>query len=257
MTKKNARETTDVFVVSDHGFSTIERSIDFETALAGAGFDAIGFLGEKPKAGQVMIVGNGGTILFYVVEHDHAVVARLAEWLQHSDFAGVIFAREKIDGTFPLETVHLNIPEAPDIVLALRWNAVPNRFGAPGEIVTDSVRKAGNGSHASLSEFDVHNTLIAAGPDFRRGAVDDLPSGNVDLAPTILHLLGLVSPARFDGRVLFEAMSQASSLSLRATTETIEAARHLPAGEWRQHLRVSHFGDATYIDEGNGAFEAR
>jgi arylsulfatase A-like enzyme len=244
-------------VVSDHGFSTIERSIDFETALAGAGFDAVAVFGEKPKTGQVMIVGNGGTILFYVVEHDRAVVARLVEWLQHSDFAGVIFAREKIDGAFPLETVRLNAPEAPDVVLALRWNAAPNRFGTPGQIVTDSVRKAGNGSHASLSEFDVHNTLIAAGPDFRRGAVDDLPSGNVDLAPTILHLLGLASPVRMDGRVLFEALKQTSSPAPRATSETIEARRYLPAGEWRQHLRITHLGDATYLDEGNGAFEER
>jgi arylsulfatase A-like enzyme len=32
----------------------------------------------------------------------------------------------------------------------------------------------------------MHNTCIAAGPGFRRGATDDLPTGNVDIAPTVL-----------------------------------------------------------------------
>ena len=37
VSKKNARETTDVFVVSDHGFSTIERGIDFPASCAPPG----------------------------------------------------------------------------------------------------------------------------------------------------------------------------------------------------------------------------
>ena len=36
----------------------------------------------------------------------------------------------------------------------------------------------------------MHNTLVAAGPDFRAGVRDPLPSANTDLAPTILWILG-------------------------------------------------------------------
>jgi arylsulfatase A-like enzyme len=253
---KDARETTDVFVVSDHGFSTIERGIDFPGALRAAGFDAVDAFEQAPKAGQVMVVGNGGTILFYVIEHDHAVVSRLVEWLQRSDFAGVIFAREKFEGAFPLESAHANTADAPDVMVALRWNPKPNRFGIPGQIITDATRGAGKGSHASLSEFDVHNTLVAAGPGFRRAMMSDLPSGNIDLAPTVLHLLGLESPDKFDGRVLSEAMT-GDSAPPRAVTETLEAARKFSSGQWRQHLRISRVGETTYIDEGNGTFDAR
>jgi arylsulfatase A-like enzyme len=254
LSKKNARETTDVLVVSDHGFSTIERDIDFAPALRAAGFDAVTSFAEAPKAGQVMIVGNGGTILFYVIEHDRAVTARLVEWLQRSDFAGVIFAREKFEGTLPLDSVRANTTDAPDVMVAMRWNAKPNRFGVPGQIITDSTRGAGQGSHATLSEFDVHNTLIAAGPDFRRGLMSEVPSGNVDIAPTVLHLLGVESPNKFDGRVLSEAMNETPSVAPKTTTETSEALRKFPAGEWRQHLRLSRVGETTYFDEGNGAF---
>ena len=257
LSKNNARETTDVLVVSDHGFSTIERDVDFAPTLRAAGFDAVTAFEETPKAGQVMVVGNGGTILLYVIEHDRAVTARLIEWLQRSDFAGVIFAREKFEGTFPFDSARANTADAPDVMVAMRWNAKPNRFGAPGQIITDSTRGAGKGSHATLSEFDVHNTLVAAGPDFRRGLISDIPSGNVDIAPTVLHLLGLEPPNKFDGRVLSEAMNETASAASRATSETSEALRKFPAGEWRQHLRISRVGESTYIDEGNGAFEAR
>jgi len=251
--KKKARETTDVFVVSDHGFSTIERAIDFPAELREAGFNATAAFTEPPKRGQIMVVGNGGTVLFYVIEHDRDVAGRLVEWLQHSDFAGVIFAREKFDGTFPLETVRANTADAPDVIVALRWNKNPNRFGVAGQIITDSARAAGDGSHASLSAFDVHNTLIVAGPDFRERMLTTLPSSNVDIAPTVLRLLGIDPPQKFDGRVLIEGMEERAA-KIDALTKTMQATRKFPSGDWQQYLRVSLVGETVYIDEGNGAF---
>jgi arylsulfatase A-like enzyme len=253
--KKKARDKTDVFVVSDHGFSTVERSINFPAELQKAGFDATAAFKETPKRGQIMVVGNGGTILFYVIEHDRAVAGRLVEWLQRSDFAGVVFAREKFDGTFPLEAVRANTAEAPDVMVALRWNKKPNRFGAAGQIITDSAREPGQGTHASLSAFDVHNTLIAAGPDFRERVASTLPSSNVDIAPTVLRLLGIDPPQKFDGRVLVEGIDERAA-KIDALTKTIQATRKFPSGEWQQYLHVSLVGETVYIDEGNGAFSS-
>jgi arylsulfatase A-like enzyme len=253
LAKKDARKNTDIFVVSDHGFSTIERAIDFPAELRKAGFDATKEFSALPKAGQIMVVGNGGTVLFYVIGHDHDVTNRLVEWLQHSDFAGVICAREKFEGTFSLETVRANSPDAPDVMVTLRWNPKPNRFGTPGMIVADNGRPAGEGSHATLSEFDVHNTLIAAGPDFRAGLTSSLPSSNVDLAPTVLRILGLQPPHKFDGRVLAEAMEEKAE-RIEPLSKTLPANRKFPDGEWQQHLRVSLVGETVYLDEGNGSF---
>lgn len=253
LTKSDARKNTDVFVVSDHGFSTIERAIDFPAELRKAGFDATASFKATPKRGQVMVVGNGGSILFYVIEHDRDVAARLVEWLQQSDFAGVIFAREKFEGTFPLETVRANTTEAPDVIAALRWNPKPNRFGVAGQIIADSARAAGEGSHASLSEYDVHNTLFAAGPDFQQRLTTTLPSGNIDIAPTVLRILGIEPSQKFDGRVLVEGMDDKAGRT-EALSKTIQATRKFRSGEWQQHLRVSLVGETLYIDEGNGSF---
>ena len=252
--KKSVRRHANVLVVSDHGFSTINRAVDVPDVLRKAGFDAPDRFTETPKTGQVMVVGNGGSTLFYVVDREQQTIRRLVEMLQRSDFAGVIFAREKIEGTFDLQTARLDTAEPPDVVVAMRWTAAKNRFGIAGELVADATRAVGKGTHASLSAYDVHNTLIAAGPDFQRNLQTQPPSGNVDIAPTVLHLLGLRPPEKLDGRVLTEALTGVANESPVMRSETIEARRELGEGEWRQYLKLSRIREATYIDEGNGEF---
>ncbi|HET6889144.1 MAG TPA: alkaline phosphatase family protein [Candidatus Udaeobacter sp.] len=257
--QQGARKTTDVFVVSDHGFSTIGRSIDLRKILNDAGFVAKTELDDQPKPGDIMLVGNGGSVLFYVVGHDATLVHRLVEFLQQSDFAGVIFTKQGLPGTFRLDDAKIDDPHAPDVVMAFRWNDSKNQFGTPGMIDADWQRKAGEGTHATLSRFDMHNTLIAAGPDFRRGQTDDLPTGNVDLTPTILHIFEITPPEQMDGRILAEAMvnGDRASTALKAETKTIEARKDFTAGTWRQSLQISRVGSTIYLDEGNGSFVSK
>ena len=262
--RHNATSTTDIFIVSDHGFSTIARSIDVPTILRDAGFDAVTTFRNKPKNGQIMIVGNGGMVLFYLIEHDAAVTRRLVEFLQQTDFAGVILTRDPMEGTFTFDKAKIDPPSlgygaarnehAPDVEMSFRWTEDKNQFDTAGMIDGDWQRAAGKGTHATLSKFDMHNMLIAAGPDFRHGGPDLTASGNVDLAPTILQILGIKSSSPMDGRILIEAMMPAEVQALSTTTETIEATKKFPTGTWRQYLKVSRAGSTVYLDEGNGAF---
>jgi arylsulfatase A-like enzyme len=265
----NARGTTDVFVVSDHGFSTIERSIDLRKILNDAGFTAKTEFTDEPKPGDIMLAGNGGCVLFYVTGHDEKIILRLVEFLQQSDFAGVIFTKHPMDGTFSLDQAKIANDRSPDVVMSFRWKDQKNQFGVSGMIDADWQRAAGQGTHATLSPFDMHNTLIAAGPDFKHGEVDDLPSGNVDLASTILQILGIKPPKQLDGRILSELMVNnghgaasrngglqpaAPAPSRKSETKTIETKKDFPRGTWKQSLRISRVGSTLYLDEGNGAF---
>ena len=251
------RDATDLFIVSDHGFSTIRRSIDLPKLLTNAGFVAKTKFDDERKSGDIMLVGNGGSVLFYVVGNDSTVTRRLVEFLQQSDFAGVILTRQDLPGTFRLDHAKMESLHAPDVVMSFRWCDSKNHFGVPGMIDADWRRTAG-GTHATLSPFDMHNTLIAAGPDFHRGQTDELPTGNVDLAPTILHILGIKSSQQMDGRVLLEAMAgiDQGSTGKATETKTVGATKRFPAGTWRQSLRISRVGSTIYLDEGNGAFSS-
>ena len=254
--QQGVRKTTDIFVVSDHGFSTIRRSIDLRKTLTDAGFVAKTEFDGQPKPGDIMLVGNGGSVLFYVVGHDAMVTRRLVEFLQQSDFAGVIFTKQGLSGTFHLNDAKIDNPHAPDVVMAFRWNDSKNQFGTPGMIDADWQRAAGEGTHATLSRFDMHNTLVAVGPDFRRGQTDDLPTGNVDLAPTILHILGFNASKEMDGRILSEALVSTDRVppGRKTETKTMESGKDFPAGTWRQSLQISRVGSTIYLDEGNGSF---
>ena len=202
-----------------------------------------------------MLAGNGGSVLFYIIGHDSRAARRLVEFLQQTDFAGVIFTKQPMEGTFALEQANIQNDRAPDVVMAFRWDASKNQFDVPGMIDADWQRAAGKGTHATLSRFDMHNTLIAAGPDFKRGETNDLASGNVDLAPTILQILGIKPPQKMDGRILSEAMTGAIP-SQQPETKRIEATKHFRSGTWRQSLQISRVGSTIYLDEGNGAFVA-
>ena len=250
--QRHARETTDVFVVSDHGFSTIGHPVDVAARLTAAGFPAVREFKEPPKTGDVLVNGLGGTVFLYVAGHDKDTVQRLTDYLQQTEFAGVIFTREALPGTFALAAIHLDSPDAPDLAVSLRWNDAVNAGGLPGEIFSDGGRRVGQGNHATLSRFEMHNTLIASGPDFRAGFRDELPSSNADLAPTVALLLGLPHPPPMDGRVLAEALVDRLGAGLfQAVSERREAERNAGGIHWRQYLQTSRCGPETYFDEGN------
>jgi len=107
-----------------------------------------------------------------------------------------------------------------------------------------------------LSAYDLHNTLIAAGPDIRRGVTSTLPSGNVDLAPTILWLLGLKEEAaKMDGRVLGEALTVDVPALKSYELKRLVARREVGRGIWSQYLQISEVNGVRYLDQGNGSFQ--
>lgn len=248
---KGALTSTDILVVSDHGFSTVDLVVDVAARLRAAGFDAVRDFPDKPKPGQILVVTLGGSVEFYVADHDEAVIGKLIEFLQRSDFAGVILTRRAHEGTFTFDQAQVDAPTASDVLVACRWNNRPNEFGTAGQIASDIGRNLGQGTHSTLSPYDMNNTLIASGPDFRRGWTDEIPSGNVDVAPTVLWILGLKTPEAMDGRILVEALADWQPAPA-VKTQKLEAQRDLGDFSWRQTLRLTTVGKATYLVQGNG-----
>jgi arylsulfatase A-like enzyme len=251
-------DQTDVFVVSDHGFSTIERNVDLAVDLSKAGLSTARAYTASPAAGAILVTGLGASSGLYVTGHDPAIIQRAVTFLQQQDYTGVIFTRTKLPGTFPLSLIKVDSPDAPDILVSLQWSSAASSTGLSGMELSEAGagRKAGQGTHAGLSPTDLHNTLIAAGPDFRSGWRNDTPSGNVDVAPTILSVLHVASPVRMDGRVLGEALvgARAEAQAVRHWRE--ESTCSVGDKNWRQWLDLSSTAGVIYFDQGAGHFGA-
>jgi arylsulfatase A-like enzyme len=172
-------------------------------------------------------------------------------FLQTTDWAGVIFTKDGLEGTFKLSDVGLDTADGPDVVVSMRWDARMVVGGMQGTLVADTTYKLGQGMHGSLSRFDMHNTLIAAGPDFKPGNVNQLPTSNSDVAPTAANILGIEPKEPMDGRILIEALSNGQAQEPVPKTTTVEASRKLGEKTWSQYLRVTELGKQRYYDEGN------
>ena len=244
---------TDLIIVSDHGYSTITGVVDIEAQVREAGFPC------GDRLGGVVVAPNGGSVLFYVHDSDRRVSERLAEWLMAQPWCGPLITSEAvtgIPGTLPAALVGNEGVRAPEITMSFKWEHRANQAGFPGHVYSSS-GTPGVGQHGSMSAHEIRNVLIARGPSFKRGISLDTPSGNLDLAPTILEILGIPGGEDMDGRVLREALVNGPDLrEVDWSTEIHRSEHRVNGGTYRQEITLSRVGTTVYLEEGSGSFEA-
>ncbi len=235
--------TTSVLVISDHGFTSNTAGVDVAGALVAAKLKA------GPDSTDVVLASSGQAVALHVEGRDADRVARLARFVQAQDWGGVVFAAGPVEGAFPLDLINLaNAERGPDLLFTFPWTSRRNAFGVPG---TDLVCVSAGGApyasdHGSMSPWNVRNTFLAWGAGVKRGVVVGTPAGNVDVAPTILALLGLPAETGLDGRVVGEALEggpdpEQVAMETRVHTEA--------AGAYRAALQVSTVDGRRYVDK--------
>ena len=255
--------TTNIIVVSDHGFGHSAFGVNVTAELIKAGLKA------GPDSDDVVLASSGQTQLLHVKDRDRARIHRIADFLKAQEWTGVLFTAgragpdgavliEGIEpGTFSTQLIHLDHAErGPDIVLTFPWSSAKNAFGVPGTDYTDTrgatgPLKGNAGNHGSMSPWTVHNTFLAWGVDFKRGATVHTPVSNVDVTPTLITLLGLDRDAgipRFDGRAITEAFADGPDQE-QVATKTTTYVTATPDGAFRAAIQVSEVGGERYLDK--------
>ena len=166
--------------------------------------------GSLPAKG-IVVAANGGSDYFYVPGHDAITVSNLVKFLQQREEYGAIFVDSRygaIPGTLSMAQVNLENASRqnngqPDVVVSFNSDNTASVQGMTG--IEFESAGGQRGMHGSFGSCDVHNTLIAKGPSFQPASIIVGPSGNVDVAPTVAYLLGLILP-HADGRILNEAL---------------------------------------------------
>lgn len=241
---------TDVIVLSDHGYSSVKGGLDIEALLFDSGFPT----GDKP--GGVLSVSNGGAVIFYVHQREEETVDKLAKWLMKQPWCGALVAPSavgSVDGVLPASLVGAEGPRAPDLVMSMDWDSQSTGGDYFGRIYSTNDYR---GDHGSLSMQEVNNVMVARGPSFKKGIVSRTPSSNVDVAPTVLRILGLAGGDDMDGRALEEALVGGPKDSeVKWDTVVHEAIRECGVGTYRQKIAVSSVGSALYPDYGDAIIE--
>lgn len=156
----------------------------------------------------IVVAANGGSDYIYVKDQNPTTVQKIVSFLQSHKQYGAVFVAKKyanIPGTITMDNIKIenSAGRNPDILVSFTWDDQQIINGISG-IEYESFGP-NRGMHGSFGPTDVHNTLVAMGPDFKAGYTDSLPTGNVDVAPTIAQLLGISLPSA-DGRPLYEAL---------------------------------------------------
>jgi predicted AlkP superfamily pyrophosphatase or phosphodiesterase len=192
-------DRTNILVTSDHGFSTHAGGFRLASLVEP-------FAKPMPDGSTDIVVAEGAVYLRS--RDDPERIAAIVSALQKRPEVGAIFTKPRpgggfegiVAGTLSFDVARWNHARAGDILVASNWSHDRNQ-GFPG-----TTRDGGTAGHGSTSPYDIHNTLIAAGPDFREHSASDVPTSNVDLAPTLLRLMELAAPASMSGRVIREGL---------------------------------------------------
>lgn len=196
------RDKTAVFVVADHGFAAVDKLLNPNAILRREGLITVE--AGKITAARVHVVPEGGIGMVYLTNpetaaQDRAAVERLfrgaegvAAVIGPEDFGRYHFPNPKND------------PGMADLVLA-----AADGYAVRGDVMGDELvvpSKQVTGAHGYLSTGPKMNAMFVVSgggikPGVRLEVVD-----NVDVAPTVAHLLGVKLPET-SGRVLKEVLS--------------------------------------------------
>ncbi len=234
-------ESTTLLVTSDHGFSTHTGEMKLPALVAP--------FAETMPDGTPDLVVTEGAINFRRGATD-ARIAAIVQALQSRPEVGAIFtaaARSgalegREPGTLAFEAARWAHPRSAAILVSGNWSDAVNQAGVAG-----TTTQGGVAGHGTTSPYDIHNTLIAAGPDVRRGARGVAPTSNADLAPTLLTLVGVPVPAAMTGRALTELHTTGPAPDALRVDRQVVAVRSTD-GRYAVEAHLSTVAGRRYLD---------
>lgn len=198
-----------LLVLSDHGMVTGTRRIPVVEELRRAGFRAgTGFTDDTD-----IVVAPAAAPGIWLREPGKTA-APLATFLAAQAWAGPLLARDPValglPDLVPLSLLDAAHPRAPDLTLTFAGCEQPDPWGLPGTAPFDAGNvPEGGGMHGGLHRRELATVMLMEGGPFRRRATVQGAADLTDLAPTLLHMLG-VGHEGCEGRVLEAAWNAAA-----------------------------------------------
>lgn len=191
-------------IVSDHGFSPIERVLYPNVLLRKAGL--IEVKGPRVVSDNIRFVFQGGAAMVYLDAPDDAARDALAEKitraLDGADGYGKIIPPSQLS-TVGVADPKVD-PHAPDMILFAKMGHVFGDTAAGDLPFREKPERLGSHGHDATYP-ELHATFIASGAGIKAG-VNLGEISNIDVAPTLAALLGIDLP-NTDGKPLTAALA--------------------------------------------------
>jgi arylsulfatase A-like enzyme len=228
-------------LLSDHGFSTIADRPNIDARLVAAGLKAA-------REDRSILYDCDS---FYLNGAGQDRFDDLVHFLAGEPWIGALLLRDdRMDGyrtAMPQSAVFGNHYRSAELMFAYRWSHAKNEYGVPGCSASYSAIAA---THGSASPYDANSSLVAWGAGIKRGKISSVPCGNVDIAPTVLHLLGLPVAEPMQGRVLTELLAGGPDPDgVESTTTSREAIYQSHNGPHCQVAQYSEVYGHRYLDQ--------
>ena len=199
-----------ILVMSDHGHITGRTEIDVAALL--------------PELGSELVPGYVSSVHFRepAPERQAALVRHLAQ----QPWCGLILTPGGVAGSLDLAAVGGGHARAADVVFTLA--------AADDTCLFSGGIGPGGGIHGGLQAGELSTVLAGCGPAFATGRKTALPCWLPDIAPTVLHVLGLPHDGTV-GRVLTEGLAVPAGdppVFGRRELETVIGTHHQGLHQW-------------------------
>lgn len=240
---KGLKDNFNIIISADHGFATFIGKTNVADFLIKDGL-------KQSKESEDVVVSEGA---IYVQNHDKDKIQKIVSRLQSQEWVGGIYTKAAkgggtkgiIPGTLSYEAAHWNHPvRTADVLVDYNWNDDKNDKGYAGTSYAKGVA-----GHGSLSPYEVHIALLASGPSFKKAYESNLPTSNIDLVPTVLHLHQFPIPVSMNGRIFYELLNEKNTPKLpEVKLEKISTKANYEGGSYELILQQSVLGKYRYLD---------
>ena len=221
------RDELELLVVSDHGHSHVLPAPGLHAALEQA----------SRELGVAADYAGVGEFVFARTDHPPRLpeLRKLSAWFRQQAWCDVVFAHPvyaaDLPGTVDLSVVTGPIlhDRAPLLSISSHWTHAINGFGVPGGVQAVSYGHLLS-AHCVASPYEMRAFCLGVGPSFAPAEQVSTGSGVIDIAPTVLGVLGLSAVDGFDG---------SSLIGRRDVGEIVEQVGS---------IRISVVGEGRYVE---------
>lgn len=235
-----------ILFTSDHGHAPVGERVQLHETIDQAGFSVA--MQQNDLADPTFLLHPASSAHLTMTQPNHRQAEQMLHWLMEQPWCGNILVNPltgiAMPGVFSTADVMSDHPHGPDIYFTIN-SVADTSVGAFPTKCGSYMEHGCLSSHGGLLPTEMETIFLAGGNAFKQAHRSSVPMGIVDIAPSILHLLGLPPAPSMQGRIIKEFLYDQSPNFPQANIreEVLKTGRN----DYAQELIRLHVDDVCYV----------